>query len=312
MGEWAAAAAGLTEGLQLARQTGQHQVVAHMLAVMSLVAGLRAEDDECRALADESRALASERKLVHVALTARWALLALELGHGRADEALLSAREITDPPISLWATPDRVEAAIRAGDDRAARAWLGPFEDWARSGGSSWAIGAAERCRASLCDDPEEAARLFSSAIGHVNDGGRPFERARTEFAYGEFLRRIRHRVEAREHLRIALEGFETLGARAWAERARAELRASGQTARRREPSARGELTAQEIQIARLVGQGLINREVAAQMFLSPRTIDFHLRNIFRKLDITSRMQLAQLELAAGAPWEGEPAAAGA
>ena len=145
-----------------------------------------------------------------------------------------------------------------------------------------------------------------------LDDGGRPFERARTEFAYGEFLRRIRHRVEAREHLRIALEGFETLGARTWAERARAELRASGQTARRREPSARGELTAQEIQIARLVGQGLINREVAAQMFLSPRTIDFHLRNIFRKLDITSRMQLAQLELAAGAPWEGEPAAAGA
>ena len=115
--------------------------------------------------------------------------------------------------------------------------------------------------------------------------------------AYGEFLRRDRRRVEAREHLRTALDAFERLGATLWAERARVELRASGQTARKRDPSTRDELTAQELQIARFVSEGLANREVAAQLFLSPRTIDFHLRNIFRKLDITSRTALARLDL---------------
>jgi DNA-binding NarL/FixJ family response regulator len=127
--------------------------------------------------------------------------------------------------------------------------------------------------------------------------GRRPYERARTELAFGETLRRSRRRVEAREHLRTALQGFEQLGAEHWAERAREELRASGQTARRREPSTREDLTQQELQITRLVAQGLSNREVAAQLFLSPRTIDFHLRNVFRKLGVTSRMQLAQLDL---------------
>jgi DNA-binding NarL/FixJ family response regulator len=125
----------------------------------------------------------------------------------------------------------------------------------------------------------------------------RPYERARSELALGELLRRARRRRQAREHLRIALERFEHLGAAHWAERAREELRASGQTARRRESSTRDDLTQQELQIARLVAHGLSNREVAAQLFLSPRTIDFHLRNVFRKLGVTSRMQLAQLDL---------------
>ena len=139
----------------------------------------------------------------------------------------------------------------------------------------------------------------------------RPFERARTELAYGEFLRRARHRVQARDHLRAALDTFESLGAALWAERARVELRASVQTARRRDPSTRDELTAQELQIAQFVAQGLTNREVAAQLFLSPRTIDFHLRNVFRKLGISSRTQLARLEVAsttADSPEAASPA----
>jgi DNA-binding CsgD family transcriptional regulator len=124
-----------------------------------------------------------------------------------------------------------------------------------------------------------------------------PFARARTELAFGEFLRRARRRVEAREHLRTALDGFETLGAEAWAERARAELRASGQTARKRLLSTRDQPTPQELQIAHFVAQGLSNRDVAAQLFLSPRTIASHLRSIFRKLGISSRTQLAHLAL---------------
>ncbi len=111
-------------------------------------------------------------------------------------------------------------------------------------------------------------------------------------------LRRGRRRVEAREHLRAALDSFEALGARLWAERVRIELRASGQTARKADPSTLDDLTAQELQIAHFVAEGLTNRDVAAQLFLSPRTIDFHLRNVFRKLGISSRIELSRLDLA--------------
>jgi len=152
-------------------------------------------------------------------------------------------------------------------------------------------------CRALLSEDESEADRRFSAALDAHAEAARPFERARSELAYGEFLRRARRRVEAREHLRAALDGFEALGAALWAEKARVELRASGQTARKREPSTRAELTEQELQIARFVAEGLTNREVAAQLFLSPRTIDFHLRNVYRKLGITSRTALARLDL---------------
>ncbi|HEY1317803.1 MAG TPA: AAA family ATPase [Gaiella sp.] len=302
-GQWSAAAAGLTEGVQLARQTGQQQLVGHMLAMLALVAGVRGDEEECRALATESAELASTRNLVHVTLTARWAQLCLELGHGRPEEALGAAREITSIPLCLWAAPDRIEAAYRADDVATARAWLTQFARWARTSGSTWANDVSARCHAMLADDAEEADRLFAEALDERADGERPFERARTELAFGEHLRRTRRRLEARAHLRSALDGFEALGARQWAERARVELRASGQTARRRDPSTRGDLTQQELQIARFVGQGLSNREVAAQMFLSPRTIDFHLRNVFRKLGITSRMQLAQLDVVR----EGDP-----
>jgi DNA-binding CsgD family transcriptional regulator len=296
-GQWAAASAGLEEGLQIARETGQHQVVAHMLSERALMAALRGDGEECRALAAESRGLAAVRRLQHVDQTALWALVALELGQGRPDEALAAAREVVALPVTLWAGLDRIEAAIRAGDAEAAAPWLATFESWAEAGGATWARAAALHCRALLCQEPAAAERLFIRALAAHDEGGRPFERCRTELAFGEFLRRSRRRVEARAHLRVALGGFETLGAAPWAERARAELRASGQTARRRGPSSTDELTAQELQIAHFVAEGLSNREVAAQLFLSPRTIDFHLRNVFRKLGIRSRTELARLEL---------------
>jgi DNA-binding CsgD family transcriptional regulator len=297
-GHWAAAAAGLSDGIRLAREGGQHQVVGHLLAVQALLAGLRGDEDECRVLAAEAGELASQRSLVHVALTAQWALLALELGQGEAEAALGRAREITELPLRLWAGPDRVEAAVRADERDLAAAWLVELEAWASSTGQQWPIAAALRCRALLTGETEEADRVFASALAACNEPVRPFERARSELAFGEFLRRTRRRREAREHLSAALHGFDSLGAAAWAERARVELRASGQTARRREPSTRDDLTAQELQIARLVAEGLSNRDVAAQLFLSPRTIDFHLRNVFRKLGISSRMQLVQFDFA--------------
>jgi DNA-binding CsgD family transcriptional regulator len=205
------------------------------------------------------------------------------------------------PGLDFWDAHDRIEAAVRAGEPAVAEDWLRPFAAWAGNSGSAWARAVATHCGALLADDPAEAERLFAGALELHAAASRPFERARTEFAYGEFLRRGRRRKEARAHLRAALETFDTLGARLWAERARVELRASGQTARRRDPSTIDELTAQELQIARRVADGHTNREIAGQLFLSPRTIDFHLRNVFRKLGISSRGELVRLEIG-GAP----------
>ena len=135
-------------------------------------------------------------------------------------------------------------------------------------------------------------------ALG-VGQGGvdRPFERARTHLAYGEFLRRSRRRVDAREQLRSALHIFGDLGARPWERRAEQELRASGETARKRDDPVSVTLTAQERQVAGFVAEGLSNRDVAAKLFLSPRTIDFHLRNVFAKTGISSRSELARITL---------------
>ena len=150
--------------------------------------------------------------------------------------------------------------------------------------------------------DESGAEEHFARAI-ELAPALSPFDEGRSELLYGEWLRRRRRRIDARRHLRSALERFGRLGTAPWETRARAELRASGETARRRDPSTRDQLTPQELQIARLVTTGKTNPEVAAQLFLSPRTIDYHLRKVFAKLEIASRAELADLDL-------GEPATA--
>jgi DNA-binding CsgD family transcriptional regulator len=142
----------------------------------------------------------------------------------------------------------------------------------------------------------QSATEHFEQALRRRADA-RPFDFARIQLLYGEHLRRERRRGDARTQLRAALEAFERYGAEPWAERARAELRATGETARKRDSSTLDQLTAQELQTARYVAAGLSNKEVAAQLFLSPRTIDAHLRNVFAKLGIKSRTQLARVSL---------------
>ena len=154
------------------------------------------------------------------------------------------------------------------------------------------------RCQALA--DQADAEHRFADAIGLL-DALTPFDRARTQLLYGEWLRRERRRTDARPHLRAALETFEQLRVSPWAERARSELRASGETARRRDASTRDQLTPQELRVADLAAGGLTNAEIGAQLFLSPRTIDYHLRKVFSKLEIASRGDLAGIEL-------GEPA----
>jgi DNA-binding CsgD family transcriptional regulator len=156
----------------------------------------------------------------------------------------------------------------------------------------------ARRCRA-LITLGDEAEAHFQAALATDGLDRRAFDLARTQLLYGEWLRRARRRADARTQLRRALERFERLDVAPWAERARAELRASGQTARTRDPSTLEQLTPQEIQIASLANQGLSNQEIAARMFLSRHTVGYHLRNIYAKLGVATRAQLRQLDLGA-------------
>jgi DNA-binding CsgD family transcriptional regulator len=297
-GQWHAAATRLSEGLELAGATSQEQIAAHLVGIQALLAGLRGDEERCRALAVESLERAAARGLVHVAACATWALTVLELGLGRAQAALTHIRALPPAAGVDWDALDRIESAVRAGEPALATAWLEAFEPWAVSSRAPWGQAVALHCRALLATDQLEAERLFLAALDMHERAARPFERARTELALGECLRRARRRTEARSHLRAALACFETLRAELWAERARTELRASGESARKRDPSTLDQLTAQEVHIAQLVGEGHTNRDVAGQLFLSTRTIEFHLRNVFRKLGISSRIELARMDLA--------------
>lgn len=197
---------------------------------------------------------------------------------------------------------DRIEGAVRADQPEAARLWLDDFAGFAEATGQEWAAAVAEHGEALLAD-PDSAEAHFERALGHHEQAakggraGRPFDRARTQLAYGEFLRRSRRRVDARTHLRAALETFEGLRARPWTERATQELRASGESVRKRDEAGDATLTPQERQVARLVRKGMSNKDVAAQLFVSPRTVDFHLRNVFTKTGVSSRGELAALSL---------------
>jgi DNA-binding CsgD family transcriptional regulator len=301
-GHPAAATADATEGLRLARELGQQDLAGYQLVVLALLAAYRGDERECRSLAAQGRELAEARRFVLVIEFAQWALTLLELGRGQAAEALLRARDIGATDAGYWAGLDRIEAAVGAGDRETAQGWLDSFAAWTENG-SAWAGAVLLHARALLAEDEPEADHLFRAALAGHDQAARPFERARTELAFGAFLRRSGRRVEARTHLAAALDGFDTLGARLWGERARVELRASGQTARRRDSSTSDRLTPQELQVAHYVAQGLSNREAGNLLFLSPRTIAFHLRNVFTKLGISSRTELARLDL--GAPDDG-------
>ena len=195
------------------------------------------------------------------------------------------------------AAPERIEAAVRAGETATARAWAEDLEGFAEATGRPWALATVAFGRA-LTADPSDAEALFQEALSHHERAGRPLDAARTQLAYGEWLRRSQRRVDARQHLRHALDTFQDVRAEALAARANQELRASGETARKRDPSTLVKLTPMELQIAQLVSSGMSNKDVAAQCWISPRTVAFHLRNVFAKAGVTSRGELAQLDLA--------------
>jgi DNA-binding CsgD family transcriptional regulator len=300
-GHWSEANATAAETLRLAEDTGQRELEAHAIVWLALIAAWQGDAERSRGHLERARSITASRPLSLVDDASRWVLATIELGVGRAAAALAQLEPISHPVVARLASLDRVEAAVGAGRLDLAQAWLEDFATFTQAADAAWARARLAHCRAAIVA-PGEREALYEVALREHGESSRPFERARTELAYGEFLRRHRRRVDAREHLRPALETFVALEAKQWAERARAELRASGENARLRRTGTEMRLTPQEFQIARFVSQGMSNREVAAQLFLSPRTVDFHLRNVFPKLGIASRTELATLQLEHHAP----------
>ena len=214
---------------------------------------------------------------------------------GRYEDALTAAGRAAEYPAELgFATlvlPELVEAAVRTGQsDRAAAALL-RLADGAEASGTDWGLGMVARCGA-LLSEGQEAEGLYREAVERLGRTRMGMELARAHLLYGEWLRRESRRVDAREQLRAAHEMFTRFGADAFAERTRRELLATGEKVRRRLDETRGQLTPQEEQIARLAATGETNQEIGAQLFLSPRTVEWHLHKVFMKLGVGSRMQL--------------------
>ncbi len=226
---------------------------------------------------------------------AQWAAAVLYNGLARYDEAMSAARQVTandiDPYPQMWVLPELVEAAARAGETDVAHKALDRLAEVTRPAGTDWALGTEARSRA-LLSDGENADLLYREAIERLGRTGLRPELARAHLLYGEWLRREGQRVDAREQLRTAYDLCLAIGMEAFAERTRRELLATGEKVRKRSPETRDELTPQEEQIARLARDGLSNPEIGAQLFISPRTVEWHLRKVFAKLGISSRRQL--------------------
>jgi len=294
LGDWDAADDATRDAIRVAAETGQHAWHGFALSIRTRLAGARGLEAQGRSAAEnalaiaESEGMRSGLRFVHGA----HGFLALSLD--RTDEAIAKLETVDrivegsgleDPTLVPWA-PDLVEAHARCGNVRDARRVLAMLERQAASSGTAVAGAVAARCRGML---DEEFDAAFAEALALDDRRPLPFERARTLLAFGRRLHRARRRAEARERLREALAGFERLGAGAWAGQATNELRAAG--ARRR--SARNDaLTPQELRVARAVRRGASNREIAAELYLAPKTIEFHLHQIYRKLGVRSRAQL--------------------
>jgi DNA-binding CsgD family transcriptional regulator len=227
---------------------------------------------------------------------ARIASVIIDLSHGHYDRALVAACALYDDdslPQGNQVLPEMVEAGVRSGDRAAAERALARLEERATVSGTPWALGLLARSKALLASDAE-AEHLYQRAIEHLEATYVATDLARTHLLYGEWLRRQNRRVDARRSLRRAHDMFEEMGAEAFAERARIELRATGERARKRTIETSQQLTPQEEQIARLAAARATNLEIAAQLFISGSTVDYHLRKVFRKLGVTSRWQLAE------------------
>ena len=286
------------ESYRLSADIGQTWGTSSLLAALSAIELVRGDLEAAREHSEELLAAGRERGAPFLVAIAHWRLGQIALIAGRPDEAtdhLLRASATgtpeSHPMVGLRLIPEVVEAALAAGRDADAREAFARYDEWVTRWPSETHVALRYRTRALL--EPARADEYFTDALAQA-EAVPIMSRGRTELLYGEWLRRERRRQDARPHLRTALELFRQLGATRWEERAAAELRATGETTRKRDSSTLDELTPQERQIAGLVADGKTNREIATQLFLSPRTIDYHLRKVFSKLGITSRTELVR------------------
>jgi ATP/maltotriose-dependent transcriptional regulator MalT len=305
LGWWDEGIAHADEGLRIAREIGQRLRVADLLSLRALFAAARGEEADCRRDAEQALQTALPLRNQLAAAQATWALGMLELAggeHERASERLATLRTPGMPQahehIARQAVADAVEAAVRVGHVEQATLVADDFAGWVGTTGYPWAQAHLHRCRALLAAD-DSADKHFQLALSAADAQARPYDQARTALLYGQWLRRRRLSRQARVPLRLASDLFDSLGAGQWADRVRGELLACGAPAQRIRAAQRVGLTAQELQVARLAATGLSNREIAAQLFLSPRTVGYHLHKIFPKLGISTRSQLRHCQLPA-------------
>ncbi|WP_405946531.1 LuxR C-terminal-related transcriptional regulator [Streptomyces prunicolor] len=300
-----AAETATADALWQAHATGQDNGACHLQAALAMFAALTGDGDVCRERAAAARSYALGRGLGLPAALAQWALAYLDLSSGRFAAAAARLRALAGfgpghghRAIRHLATPHYVEAAVRSGDTRIARAAHADYDRWARAVRSPDDLALSARCRALLAPG-DEAVEHYRIALDLHARGTRDFERARTELLFGGALRRLRRRTEARDRLHTSLEAFESFGAPHCAAQARAELRALGTpvgaTALPTPGAPTTCLTAQQLMVARMAADGATNREIAVRLALSPRTIDHHLRGVFSRLGIRSRIELVRL-----------------
>ncbi len=290
-GDFAAAGSLIAESDAVCEATGS-RATPH--AAMML-ASLRGDQAEAIPLIEATIAEATAGGQGLAVTYARWTAAILYNGLGQYDEALAAAKHASeDTPglyVSMWALPELIEAASRSGNTDMASDALARLAETTQASGTDFGLGIEARSRA-LVSDPQAAEALYREAIDWLGRTQLRPELARAHLLYGEWLRREHRRTDARAQLRTAHDMLDAMGMAAFAERARHELRATGETIRKRTTEAPSTLTAQESHIARLARDGRTNAEIGAQLFLSARTIEWHLRNVFTKLGIGSRREL--------------------
>jgi DNA-binding NarL/FixJ family response regulator len=289
------------EGMRVAGAIGQQNRVVDHLTILALLAGLLGDRETALQRVAAATEAAGNRGLGRPSAVSSWAIACADLADDRPADAMDRLRLMAagtgylHPAIRAMAAPHFIEAAARCGSTAAALTALSSFDRWARVTGSTPRLAQSHRCHALLAATAADADEHFREAIRLHRASNTALELAKTELFYAHQLRRSRKPRAAREHLRDALKIFQQYEASVWARRTRAELRAAGDPVTHPGRRPVGDLTPQQQEIARLVGEGATNREIAATLVLSPRTVDHHLRNIFAKLGVRSRVELAAL-----------------
>jgi DNA-binding CsgD family transcriptional regulator len=299
VGRFDRAEAYFDEADEIARATGNLGLLGRSEIGVLALAVARGEEMRARGLAQKCSTDGTARGLGTFIGFAQYSLAQLELGRGSYRAAMTSAQAACLDDLLVTRTlPELVEAAARAGDQATAAAAAEKLAESTLASESEWGLGVLARSRALVARDPE-AEELYREAIDHLQRCRAVVHLARTKLVYGEWLRRTRRRRDAREQLRAAHELLDSIGAEGFAQRAATELVATGERIRRRTPETLAALTPHEWRIAALVTRGATNAEVAAQLYISPRTVEYHLSKVFRKVGVSSRTELAH-ELAAG------------